>query len=984
MKTKFKTILFFSFILVINCSNSWNFNKGGADWPDSCKGDNQSPIDISQPFEYRELNITFNYDNMMTEYSFYNDGNNLLLEGDFGYLTYNDKIYFSSQIVFYSSSMHTFGNKRLPLEMQVIHRDEEGNNVIVVIMFRYTKDDYSALLGKLGFDDSGLMTQAPFETKSITEDINLGKYVSEEKDFFIYEGKESSPPCKSDSTYLILADVLKVSAKQLDNFPQMVRNKNRIVQDKGERMIYTNFKINEIEEKKKEADERMKEIELEKKAFEKAEMIEEKLEEGEEIKEKDEKKKDKKDDKQKESKDDKLEENKNIKDNKENKDNKSDVKVDKDDEKKNDNKQDADDNNNKINQPCNNSNIIPFDDVLDKVKAYAENIRINDPKFFEGSSETDIVKDLPDTEAMEQSKKLEDQYSEWMKLFKESKEKDIKPKSFLQMKMLEKSLKDAKFQPFIDSKLGFTSFLQISNEKCEEKSNDIPMIIPPNYIIVNQGPKINEEAFEHELIEKFNRLSNLVKTEDCVNRQLTDKVKALSELVNNSTVGSNQPIAVLDKVDIQAEENNKTQINAINVDEPNINEVSHIVENVATENQESTKIEDTKIESQPIAEVPYVPPVITTPPQEPKIYKPAVDINKLKTDYQNYKNLRSYKNNQQAVIQPDLITENQITLDKLSEEEKVDNEVITNEDSVDNYLNLRDSLNSISEDLTPEEMQDDNFLATTETSALLEINNSIIQIESTTDDKINENINNFEKLKGFADVLDKSYEVKKENLVNKDLISDNQISENNTPVQIKSSANLFTPNFDASVYNLFKSTIEELHNDYNELDQINKDNAEVLKLCDEKGNIKMTIQNLGKAISETYKVVKIETTEENKIDKLANSITDLVILQEDDSTTEAVTDEDIDEIIKSVSDTNEKPDDLKQLIFTILKDFPIKLLKHANEEKDEILENPNKTVFGPNSQTNDIEGEGRKAVSESGVVENVDIFNISSWPNSCK
>ena len=44
---------------------------------------------------------------MMTEYAFYNNGNNLILEGDFGYIIYNNETFFSSEIYFYSPSMHS-------------------------------------------------------------------------------------------------------------------------------------------------------------------------------------------------------------------------------------------------------------------------------------------------------------------------------------------------------------------------------------------------------------------------------------------------------------------------------------------------------------------------------------------------------------------------------------------------------------------------------------------------------------------------------------------------------------------------------------------------------------------------------------------------------------------------------------------------------------------------------------------------------------
>ncbi len=43
---------------------------------------------------------------MNTEYTLYNNGNNLILEGDFGYIVYNNITYFSTEAIFFSPSAH--------------------------------------------------------------------------------------------------------------------------------------------------------------------------------------------------------------------------------------------------------------------------------------------------------------------------------------------------------------------------------------------------------------------------------------------------------------------------------------------------------------------------------------------------------------------------------------------------------------------------------------------------------------------------------------------------------------------------------------------------------------------------------------------------------------------------------------------------------------------------------------------------------------
>jgi carbonic anhydrase len=210
---------------------------------------------------------------MMTEYLFLNDGNNLMLEGDFGYLSYENKTYFSSHILFYSPSLHTFSNNRMPFEMQIIHKDDKGNQISVSILYKYSKSDYSLFLAQLGFDKEQLRNQQAFLPTTIKEDINLSKYVNDEKDFFVYESKIFLPLCDKKSVNFILTDVLKISEMQIKNFPEIVLNKNKEVQQRNERKIYTTFRMEDIEAKMKEQALKLAVIKKQKEEFEKLENL---------------------------------------------------------------------------------------------------------------------------------------------------------------------------------------------------------------------------------------------------------------------------------------------------------------------------------------------------------------------------------------------------------------------------------------------------------------------------------------------------------------------------------------------------------------------------------------------------------------------------------------------------------------------------------------------------------------------------------------
>ena len=246
------------FLMLFTNIFSWDYVKGGLDWPETCQAHNypfQAPIDISPPFTYfpesndlyiSNLSYQFHYSNKLnTDYLYYTDGNNLIVEGDFGYITVNDVNFFSNQIHIYSPSLHTISNHRYPIEIQIINEDKDQNQVSLVILMKSTKDKFNLLLSKIGFDSDSNQNLNAFEYKKIKEQIDINKYVNEDNDFFIYKGKNFIPNCEKKNLILISSNVLDCNELQIKNFPKLVKNNNRIIQRRWGREIYLTFKYDD-------------------------------------------------------------------------------------------------------------------------------------------------------------------------------------------------------------------------------------------------------------------------------------------------------------------------------------------------------------------------------------------------------------------------------------------------------------------------------------------------------------------------------------------------------------------------------------------------------------------------------------------------------------------------------------------------------------------------------------------------------------------
>jgi carbonic anhydrase len=451
------------------------------------------------------MNLSFSYSNMMTEYTFYNDGNNLILEGDFGYMKYNNKTYFSSEVLFFSPSLHTFSNRHLPLELQLIHHDDNGKKLSISILFKYSKKDYSLLLGSLGFDKSELLHQQAFKPKTFKKEINFSKYIKSGKDFLMYQGKDAKPPCETETTYFLLTDILKVSKKQLDNFPLLIRNNNRIIQKRLDRKIFSNFKPENMEKKLKLIKENVKKIQKLKEEELKIKKIDEQ--------------------KRREA----MEENKKLAN--KTKSSKKNITVDinrilnsslynitalnktsdkyKAIQKEINRITHKNQRNDTKIKPCKaEDKNIPIETVQQKAKSVDEYIKSNYPKFIanfdiDKNQTLKIDRDIPLSKSEIIRKSLNEKYKVWKRLYEQTTKPSAKvdAKAFIQMKSLEMEFKRNNYEPYLNErKLTkddlFLSFVQLDPNMFPETS------------YLESKKRMNTEELDkiltnHEDIDKF-------------------------------------------------------------------------------------------------------------------------------------------------------------------------------------------------------------------------------------------------------------------------------------------------------------------------------------------------------------------------------------------------------------------------------------------------------------------------------------------------
>eukprot|EP00347_Sterkiella_histriomuscorum_P017576 403348805 len=208
----------------------------------------QSPINIDSPFVLQDPQVEFNYEQFKGQVSLYNNGgNNLKIVGNFGSIQLSGKsIYNTNQIIFHSPSEHSFGSefKRYPLEMQIVHQDRNKNKAIVSVFFEEGDDD-SIFLRNIGFDRAtnnqiGDMLNKLSDNEELSIEksiIDLTNLVNNPEEYVMYEGSLTEPNCDSNVQWILLTQTISASKRQLEKFPQKLRELHRSTQPRLQRQI---------------------------------------------------------------------------------------------------------------------------------------------------------------------------------------------------------------------------------------------------------------------------------------------------------------------------------------------------------------------------------------------------------------------------------------------------------------------------------------------------------------------------------------------------------------------------------------------------------------------------------------------------------------------------------------------------------------------------------------------------------------------------
>ncbi len=199
-----------------------NWGKLSAEFATCSTGQAQSPIDITKASGERS-GIETLY--QPTVVDVVNNGHTIQLNYAPGSkLQSAGQDYQLLQLHFHSSSEHTVQGKSYPLEMHLVHKAADGTLAVVGVMF-----EPGAANGELAKIWNHMPVKAG-EVVILTDMVDAGKLLPENRDFVGYDGSLTTPPCSEGVKWHVLTTPLSLSPEQIAQFRAVIQDNNRPIQ----------------------------------------------------------------------------------------------------------------------------------------------------------------------------------------------------------------------------------------------------------------------------------------------------------------------------------------------------------------------------------------------------------------------------------------------------------------------------------------------------------------------------------------------------------------------------------------------------------------------------------------------------------------------------------------------------------------------------------------------------------------------------------
>lgn len=196
-------------------------------------GHQQSPVDIRGARLNKTLTpIEFHY--LAGPVTLTNDGHTIVAQmAHGGYMVTNGVRYELESFEFHHPSEHAVKGKLTDMDVHLVHKSADGKIAIIAIRFAMERGDPNAVLAALWPH----LPRTAGATEKVTEYVNAGGFLPEDRGYWSYAGSLTAPPCTEGVEWFVLQQPLTISLVQLHDFESIFKMNSRPLQDMHGRHI---------------------------------------------------------------------------------------------------------------------------------------------------------------------------------------------------------------------------------------------------------------------------------------------------------------------------------------------------------------------------------------------------------------------------------------------------------------------------------------------------------------------------------------------------------------------------------------------------------------------------------------------------------------------------------------------------------------------------------------------------------------------------
>lgn len=179
-----------------------------------CGGQSQSPInviEVNTTYDAALKPLDLNYGATTKIENVTNNGHSIQYNCDkVDYMNLNGEKYALNQIHFHQSSEHTINGIRYPMEIHFVHLNKENNIAVVGVMVQEgISNPAFEFLEKY-------LPVATGETKEINMPFDLNLSLPKNKEYYVYAGSLTTPPCTEGVNWFVLKEPITISLEQVE------------------------------------------------------------------------------------------------------------------------------------------------------------------------------------------------------------------------------------------------------------------------------------------------------------------------------------------------------------------------------------------------------------------------------------------------------------------------------------------------------------------------------------------------------------------------------------------------------------------------------------------------------------------------------------------------------------------------------------------------------------------------------------------------